>query len=98
MGSWRTSWRRTRQCYFTATMLLHDEWADEEAGEPPRRRGKIPGLAANYSYMTQPQPGNEPARTMAAAAPVARFPESPYRLHQLFPTAGDQPEAIDKLV
>ncbi|MGH8642039.1 MAG: excinuclease ABC subunit UvrB [Burkholderiales bacterium] len=28
---------------------------------------------------------------------MARFPESPYRLHQLFPTAGDQPEAIEKL-
>jgi excinuclease ABC subunit B len=29
---------------------------------------------------------------------VVRFPESPYHLHLLFPTAGDQPEAIDKLV
>ncbi len=33
-----------------------------------------------------------------AATPFARFPESPYRLHELFPPAGDQPEAIEKLV
>jgi len=26
------------------------------------------------------------------------FPESPFRLHELFPPAGDQPEAIEKLV
>jgi excinuclease ABC subunit B len=39
---------------------------------------------------------------MAAAQPQAEqvmvFPGSPYRLHQPFPPAGDQPEAIDKLV
>jgi len=29
---------------------------------------------------------------------VLKFPDSPFRLHQLFPPAGDQPEAIDKLV
>ena len=46
--------------------------------------------------MTLPKPGSEPAGR--ANAPVARFPESPYQLHQLFPTAGDQPEAIEKLV
>jgi excinuclease ABC subunit B len=46
--------------------------------------------------MTLPKPGNEPAG--GASPPVARFPESPYRLHQLFQTAGDQPEAIEKLV
>ena len=46
--------------------------------------------------MTSPKPGNEPAG--GASPPVARFPESPYRLHQLFQTAGDQPEAIEKLV
>ena len=33
-----------------------------------------------------------------AATPFVRFPESPYRLHELFPPAGDQPEAIEKLV
>ncbi len=39
----------------------------------------------------QPDPA-----THAAAAPVT-FPDSPYRLHQLFEPAGDQPEAIAKL-
>jgi len=34
----------------------------------------------------------------SAAAPFVGFPESPYRLHELFPPAGDQPEAIEKLV
>jgi excinuclease ABC subunit B len=46
--------------------------------------------------MTPSQPGTEPAGS--ASPPVARFPESPYRLHQLYQTAGDQPEAIEKLV
>ena len=46
--------------------------------------------------MTLPNPRSEPAGR--ASAPVARYPESPYELHQLFPTAGDQPEAIEKLV
>src|SRR5262245_35933329 len=41
-------------------------------------------------------PSQQPAA--GATPPVARFPESPYRLHQLYQTAGDQPEAIDKLV
>src|SRR6202165_1455473 len=31
-------------------------------------------------------------------AMVVTFPNSPYELHQPFPPAGDQPEAIDKLV
>jgi excinuclease ABC subunit B len=35
---------------------------------------------------------------VSAATTFARFPESPYRLHELFPPAGDQPEAIEKLV
>jgi excinuclease ABC subunit B len=30
--------------------------------------------------------------------PVVTFPNSPYRLNQPFPPAGDQPQAIDKLV
>ncbi len=34
----------------------------------------------------------------AAALPVRTFPSSPYRLHQAFEPAGDQPEAIDRLV
>src|SRR5437762_4381847 len=29
---------------------------------------------------------------------IVTFPDSPYELHQPFPPAGDQPEAIDKLV
>ena len=32
-----------------------------------------------------------------AAAPVT-FPDSPYRLHQMYEPAGDQPEAMAKLV
>src|SRR5574341_1124283 len=34
----------------------------------------------------------------SAAAALLSFPESPFRLHELFPPAGDQPEAIEKLV
>jgi excinuclease ABC subunit B len=34
----------------------------------------------------------------AAEAMVVTFPHSPYQLYQPFPPAGDQPEAIDKLV
>jgi len=33
-----------------------------------------------------------------AATTFVGFAESPYRLHELFPPAGDQPEAIEKLV
>jgi excinuclease ABC subunit B len=35
---------------------------------------------------------------VAAGHPVRTFPSSPYRLHQAFEPAGDQPEAIDRLV
>ena len=31
------------------------------------------------------------------AATVVTFPDSPYKLHQPFPPAGDQPVAIDQL-
>ena len=34
----------------------------------------------------------------AASDKIVTFPDSPYRLHQPFPPAGDQPLAIDKLV
>ena len=34
----------------------------------------------------------------SAAANLLNFPESPYGLRELFPPAGDQPEAIEKLV
>ncbi len=30
--------------------------------------------------------------------PVVTYPGSPFRLHQLFPPAGDQPQAIEKLI
>jgi excinuclease ABC subunit B len=32
------------------------------------------------------------------STPIVTFPDSPYRLHQPFPPAGDQPEAIRRLV
>src|ERR1041385_8564688 len=32
------------------------------------------------------------------APTVVTFPDSPFKLHQPFPPAGDQPEAIEKLV
>ncbi|MBK5914956.1 excinuclease ABC subunit UvrB [Rhodocyclus purpureus] len=38
------------------------------------------------------------AADIPAAHPVATFPGSPFRLHQPFPPAGDQPEAIRLLV
>jgi len=44
---------------------------------------------------------NTSATTAPATRPVPgplTFPESPYRLHQTFEPAGDQPEAIEKLV
>ncbi|HLT27145.1 MAG TPA: hypothetical protein VK047_10695, partial [Zeimonas sp.] len=34
----------------------------------------------------------------APAPALLRFPGSPFQLHQPFPPAGDQPEAIDRLV
>ncbi|KAB2912395.1 MAG: excinuclease ABC subunit UvrB [Dechloromonas sp.] len=36
--------------------------------------------------------------TELPAARIVTYPDSPYRLHQPFPPAGDQPQAIDKLV
>ena len=44
---------------------------------------------------------NRPApdpKIVASAPALAGFPGSPYRLNPLFPPAGDQPEAIEKLV
>jgi len=46
--------------------------------------------------MPLPEPKAQPPQLTAAAAVV--FPGSPYRLNQLFPPAGDQPEAIEKLI
>jgi len=38
------------------------------------------------------------AQASTPEVPVVTFPGSPYRLHQPFPPAGDQPQAIDLLV
>ncbi len=38
------------------------------------------------------------AQACTPEVPVVTFPGSPYRLHQPFPPAGDQPQAIDLLV
>ncbi len=40
----------------------------------------------------------EPQAAPAAGLPIRTFPGSPYRLHQAFEPAGDQPEAIERLV
>jgi len=45
--------------------------------------------------MSLPEPKAQAPRRETAAAVV--FPGSPYRLNQMFPPAGDQPEAIEKL-
>jgi excinuclease ABC subunit B len=39
-----------------------------------------------------------PAASQPTQSMNLKFPDSPYELHQPFPPAGDQPEAIDKLV
>jgi excinuclease ABC subunit B len=46
--------------------------------------------------MAQPKPSSDSASRGAAA--LIEFPGSPYRLNPLYEPAGDQPEAIDKLV
>jgi excinuclease ABC subunit B len=46
--------------------------------------------------MAQPKPSPDSASRGAAA--LIEFPGSPYRLNPLYEPAGDQPEAIDKLV
>jgi excinuclease ABC subunit B len=46
--------------------------------------------------MNRPTPDPKIARQDTPA--LVSFPESPYRLNPLFPPAGDQPEAIEKLV
>jgi excinuclease ABC subunit B len=52
--------------------------------------------ATPMSEMTYPTPRSQ--ADVNAATTFVGFPESPYRLHELFPPAGDQPEAIEKLV
>src|SRR4051812_23059229 len=45
-----------------------------------------------------PRKASAAAKTIAADAPqILTFPDSPFRLHQTFAPAGDQPEAIEKL-
>ncbi len=44
------------------------------------------------------KPKNSSMSATAPDTPVVTFPGSPFRLHQLFPPAGDQPEAIRQLV
>ena len=46
----------------------------------------------DVSAVSELAPGSEPAGTFVS------FPDSPFELYQPYPTAGDQPEAIDKLV
>jgi len=46
--------------------------------------------------IAQSRPGS--SADINAAMPFVGFAESPFRLHQLFLPAGDQPEAIEKLV
>ena len=49
--------------------------------------------------MKIPEPLPEAASATAAPEPVVRtFANSPYRLHETFSPAGDQPEAIERLV
>ena len=38
-----------------------------------------------------------PKAELRDAPALVAFPDSPYRLNPLFPPAGDQPEAIDKI-
>jgi len=45
-----------------------------------------------------PEPGTRRNDKAPPEIPVLAFDGSPFRLHQPFPPAGDQPEAIDKLV
>ena len=49
--------------------------------------------------MAETTPSSVGVAEAASAEPARkRFPESPFRLNELFPPAGDQPEAIEKLV
>ena len=61
------------------------------------RCGKIAGsIAQAMASIPLSEPKAQPPQRAATAAVV--FPGSPYRLNQLFPPAGDQPEAIEKLI
>ena len=51
----------------------------------------------NHS-MTAPTPIADPNAAPAPTGQFIRYPGSPFELYQPYPPAGDQPEAIDKLV
>nr|WP_295781521.1 excinuclease ABC subunit UvrB [Rhodoferax sp.] len=48
--------------------------------------------------MPAPTPIADPDAAPASAGQFIRYPGSPFELHQPYPPAGDQPEAIDQLV
>ena len=52
-------------------------------------------IARTVPPMSIPGPKTQPAPHPVAAVV---YPDSPYRLNPLFPPAGDQPEAIEKLI
>ena len=70
-----------------------------------RRSFPLAGVAAvweNTVLVSRPSRALMPSQISAAAAAeqseVLLFPGSPFRLHQPFAPAGDQPEAIERLV
>ncbi len=60
-------------------------------------REKIRGYPAKLKMKTPDQPPNVLPLSGHQPMKVVTFPDSPYRLHQTFAPAGDQPEAIEKL-
>jgi len=60
-------------------------FANPRYGAAARRERQNLNMVANLA--TQPND-----------AELASFPDSPFRLYQPFPPAGDQPQAIDQLV
>jgi excinuclease ABC subunit B len=69
----------------------------DRRGGGMRRYGKMHDLSPeNAANMSRPKPKSGDAN--ATEPGVVCFPASPYRLHEPFPPAGDQPEAIEKLV
>ena len=60
-------------------------------------RAKIQGYPAQTHMKTPAQPANVIPLSGHQPVKVLTFPDSPYRLHQTFEPAGDQPQAIEKL-
>ncbi len=52
----------------------------------------------SHNDMPAPTPIADPDAAPASAGQFIRYPGSPFELHQPYPPAGDQPEAIDQLV